>query len=228
MKLAVGPAAVLFVGVALVAINAAAPRMLPDARWYDIGVGLVSLGVSLFVLMAVTQTWTVERLRALETPRRRWPIAVTGNITYLYYIWATAHLLVVQSRLPQSPWADAVVVPLAVLALYAAYGIVVVNIGLLVYLSGARLPSPLWSRLRTTGAWVLNADVLFVLLMCACAGYTAVTLGDAYTISALVSASALLLVCRAAACTASSRSSAAVTDKVPSQVRRGRHAQLCR
>src|SRR5438094_552789 len=109
MKIIAIPALVLLFGVVLMGFNAGAPRMLkpdwqlavgegdsaayyrefdrnenPRARRFDLGVGLASLGGSLITLLAITRSWSVQRAKALQTPRRRWLVVLFSNITWLY------------------------------------------------------------------------------------------------------------------------------------------------
>ena len=175
-------------------------NLTPAARRYDAGVGLASLGASLFALVAATRTWTVKRLLVLRTPRWRWPVVIAANAVWIYYNWATAQFLWLQlNREEFPPWADSLAIPLFGISVTAIVGGALMNCGLLLSLYGAQLPAPMWSRPRTSRAWLVNAGVGFALLMCTWAGIDAVILGDAYTPPAVVAVMALLLVGRAAA-----------------------------
>jgi hypothetical protein len=228
MRVMAFPVLVLLTGLILVAFGASSPRMLnpdwqlavkegdsdsyfrefernlsPQARRYDLGVGLASAGASMLVLIAVTRSWSVQRLRTLKTPRRRWPVVILSNAAWFYYIWATTQYLILQARRDEfPPWADSIAIPMAGLGMSLIFGFIVINIGLAVYLYGAKLPASMWTRPRTVRSWVLNAGVAVALLGCAWAGCDAVRFGDAFSPPAVVAVSYLLLVGRASACAA--------------------------
>ena len=225
MKMIAIPALVLLFGVVLMVFNAGGPRMLkpdwqlavdegdsaayyrefdrnenPRARRFDLGVGLASVGGSLIALVAITRSWSVQRARALQTPRRRWLVVVLSNITWLYYIWtASRHLVVQAGRSEFPPWADSIVIPLMGLQILMLFGLVAVNVGSIIYLHGARLPVAMWARPRTVRAWMLNGGTVIALFSSAGVCYDAVCFGDAFTPPAAVAIGYLLLVGRAAA-----------------------------
>lgn len=224
MKIVTIPALALLVGVVLMVFNADAPRMLnpdwqravgdgdsagyyrefdrnenPRARRFDLGVGLASLGGSLIALLAITRSWSVQRAKALQTPRRRWLVVLFSNITWLYYIWAVSHHLAVQAaRNEFPPWADSIAIPLMGLKILMLIGLAAINVGSTIYLHGVRLPVAMWTRPRTAQAWVLNGVAVIALLSSACVCYDAVRFGDAFTPPAAVTIGYLLLVGRAA------------------------------
>jgi hypothetical protein len=213
----------------LMALNAGAPRMLkpdwqlavsegdsesyfrefdrnvsPRARQFDLGVGLASISASLIALLAMTRSWSVQRVKALQTPRHRWLIFLLSNAAWIYYIWATTrHLILQAARDEFPPWADSIAIPIAGLGAFMVFGLVAINVGLAVYLHRASLPVPMWARPRAVRAWVLNAGVAVALLASAWTGYDAVRFGDALMPPAVVAVSYLLLVGRAAVCAAS-------------------------
>jgi hypothetical protein len=84
----------------------------------------------------------------------------------------------------------------------AIVGLVVINLGLVVYLHGAKLPTPMWARPQTLGAWVLNVGVALGLVGCVWAVFDAIRFGDAFEPPAVVAVTYLLLVARAAASSA--------------------------
>jgi len=224
MKIIAIPALVLLSGVVLMVFNAGAPRMLkpdwqlavgegdsaayyrefdrnenPRARRFDLGVGLASAGGSLIALLAMTRSWSVQRARALQTPRRRWLVVLFSNITWLYYMWAASRHLVVQAARGEfPPWADSIAIPLMGLQILLLSGLVAVNVGLVICLHGVRLPEAMWARPRSARAWVLNGGSVIALLLSACVCYDAVRFGDAFTPPAAVAIGYLLLVVRAA------------------------------
>jgi len=225
VKLIFLPLALAIIGVALVALNFTAPRMVnenwetsvrhgdshsyfsefernrsAESRRFDIGLGLTSLGASLLALMAVTRTWTVARLRKLQTPVRRWAIVLAANLAWFYYILATWLYLVLQfQRHEFPPWADSMAIPLVGLSRFAIAGGIVVNVGLLLCLLKAKLPASLWSAPRSWRAWSATAGVTFAVVMCVWAGIDAVLLGDPFTPPAVIAVISLLLVGRACA-----------------------------
>ena len=225
MRLLAVPVPMTLAGLVLVALYNDAPRMAAanwdasvpygdseryfsefernltsEARRFDAGFGLASLGVSLLALLVANRLWTLARLRTLRTPRLRWPIVVAANAVWIYYIWATSQFLFVQARRDEfPPWADTMAIPLAGITMFALVGGLLINIGLVLCLYGAKLPASMWGRPRTARAWALNAGVALALLLIAWAGFDAVRLGDAYTPPAVVAIVALLLVGRASA-----------------------------
>lgn len=225
MKLFAIPTILIIVSTALIAMNAGAPRMVTESweasvryrdsqsyfsecernrtiesKRYDVGVGLMSFGASLLALLLITRLWSVERLRTLNTPKRRWPVFAAANLVWIYYNWATWQFLIVQQRRHEfPPWADSIVIGLMGITLFAIVGGIVMNIGLLSCLYKAKLPVPLWVKPHTRIAWALNAGIAFALAMCAWAAIDAVVGGDAYTPPAVVAIVSLLLVGRAGA-----------------------------
>jgi hypothetical protein len=225
MKLIAIPVLMALFGLILVALYIDAPRMAdenwqasvpdgdsdryfsefernltPEARLFDVGLGLASFGASILVLLVGMKVWTLARLRTLQTPRLRWPIVIAANAVWIYYIWATSQFLMVQFRRDEFPWwADSMGIPLAGISVFGIVGGLLMNVGLAFCLYGATLPASMWARPRTARAWALNAGIAFAFLMCAWAGVDAVMLGDAYTPPAVVAAIALLLIGRASA-----------------------------
>jgi hypothetical protein len=222
------PAVLLALGLFLVAIYADAPRMLredwqtavregdsdsyyrefdrnltPQARRFDLGAGLASVSASLIALLATTGSWSLPRIRVLRTPRSRWRVFLLSNLTWTYFMWAAMRLLVLrQQRDEFPPWADSIAIPMVGIEMSALVGLVVINLGLMVYLHNAKLPVPMWARPRTVEAWVLNVGVALGLVGCMWAVFDAIHLGDAFEPPAVVVFTYLLLVARAAASSA--------------------------
>jgi hypothetical protein len=174
-----------------------------QARRFDLGLGLASLSASLLVLFATARIWTVERLKSLRTPRRRWQLVLVANLVWAYYVWASLQILVLQFRRDEfPPWADSIGIAYAGIAAFGLLGGALMNVGLLACLFRARLPVGLWIRPITMRSWALNACIAFAVIMCAWAGLDAVRIGDPYTPPAVVGAVSMLCIGRAAACAA--------------------------
>ena len=172
-----------------------------DALMFDTGLGLMSLGISLFLLIAATRTWSAARLRALVTPRSRWVIYVLGNVAWIAFMQAEMHFLMVQQDRGEFPsWADSTSIPIFGLGLMMILGLVAVNLGLTLYLHRAHLPAPMWALPRTGRSRFLSGGILILLLACLLIAYESIRSGDIFAIPTIVAIAYLLLVGRAASC----------------------------
>jgi hypothetical protein len=174
-------------------------NLTPQARRFDFGTGLASVSASLIALLVLTGSWSVQRIRALRTLRSRWRVFLLSNLTWFYFIWAGMRFLVLQAQRDEfPPWADSIAIPMLGMKMFFVVGLVVINLGLVVYLHGAKLPVPMWAGPRTVRAWGLNVGIVLGLVACMWAVFDTVRHGDVFTPPAVVAVIYLLLVARAA------------------------------
>jgi hypothetical protein len=225
MKVVALPALLTFAALVLVALNFDTPRMraanwaetvpygnsdryfaaydqyrTQESKYFDVGVGLASFGVSILALILITGAKSFSNIRKMQTPRHRSTIVRASNFVWAYWVIASGMTLMLQFyRQEFPPWADSLGIPFGGLVVSGIVGGLLMNIGLAIYLHGSRLPVSMWVLPKSLRGWLLNAGVLVALVICVSEAVYTIRIGDPFTPPAIVGVISLLLVGRAAA-----------------------------
>jgi hypothetical protein len=136
-------------------------------RYFDFGLGMTVLGVSVASLLAVLRVRKVADFQALLTPRVLRTFYVGASAAWLSFVPAFwAYLLYTFRRGDYPWWADNVAIPAGGAVFLAFWGAVIVL--WVVHLSAghASLPVHLWARPIVGSAWVVGAATLIATGLC--------------------------------------------------------------
>lgn len=111
----------------------------------DAGAAMIAFAVMLAAALLLFGIRTVEDVRRLQTPRRRWEIWLLASVGWLGYM-ASAVVALFQGfdRSEFPPWADSLLVPIFGIAAVAAIGWVILSLVTWLVLRHAALPAGLW------------------------------------------------------------------------------------
>lgn len=112
----------------------------------DLGLGLVALGASVAILLALGRVRYVRDIATIQNPSTRRGFYAAASVTWLSFVpaewWWLSHT---QSRGDYPPWADTIAIPAGGALLLGMIGLPVVLTGVAIALRRATLPVPLWS-----------------------------------------------------------------------------------
>ena len=113
--------------------------------YYDAGAALIALAACLAGGLLLLRINTIDDVKALTTPRRAWTFYALGLVGWFVY-WVSAVLALLEgfNRFEFPPWADTLVIPIIVIACFAAIGSVAIAAAAFFILRQAPLPTPLW------------------------------------------------------------------------------------
>jgi len=140
-------------------------------RFFDVGMGVAALGLSIVSLLAFVRVKNVVDLQALMTPRapRTWYFtAVVGWLSFVPAVWG--YLLYTYKRGDYPWWADSIAIPAAGAVFTGFWGVVIVLWAVYLSTRRATLPVRVWARpilgrAPLVGTGALLAAALFLVLL---------------------------------------------------------------
>lgn len=129
-----------------------------SARLHDAGRGLLAMSLSVLALLWIIGARNDGRLRSATTPTRRGAIYLVGNAAWIALAAALWQLFSRQIDRGQfSPVTDHLGFGYAGIVVISGLLLLPINIGLSMFLGGARLPVSLWAKPASVRAWTYNA-----------------------------------------------------------------------
>lgn len=126
---------------------AAAMDSLRTQKWpfHDAGAAFVAIGLSLAAALLLLRLRTVDDIRTLKAPRRKWVIWLAGSLAWFGYM-SSAILALLEGfdRFEFPTWSDSILIPITGIAVVAVVGWLIYCLIAWLLLRHADLPVSLW------------------------------------------------------------------------------------
>ena len=160
---------------AVAAVWFAHKRALETARnaCFDLGSGIIALGIGSALLFAVNGVRKWRDLRSLKGPKTSGRFYLFAALTWLSFIPAEwCYYIYTRARGDYPPFADSIAIPMGIRFVFGVLGLPMVLFGVWIAINGTRLPAAIWSgslfgriNLISAGIWIALILALLVLTM---------------------------------------------------------------
>jgi hypothetical protein len=160
---------------AVAAVWIAHKRALETARnaCFDLGGGIIALGIGSALLFAVNGVRKWRDLRRLSGPKTSGRFYLFAALTWLSFIPAEwCYYIYTEARGDYPPFADSIAIPMGMRFVFGVLGLPMVLFGVWIAINGTRLPAAIWSgslfgriNLISAGIWIALILAMLVLTM---------------------------------------------------------------